>query len=108
MIYSWLRCTLQVEERYIVDLATFSTLHPNNSIYGRAWEDELGAEALASDEPPDEKFNFLVPRVIKAYNLRLKKWFDLEVDRISEVRWNVEAFQNQSSTERPKTSSGPL
>jgi hypothetical protein len=30
---------------------------------------------------------------IKGYNLRLKKCFDLEVDRISEVNWNVEAFE---------------
>lgn len=75
----------------MVDLATYSSLHPYGSgkLVG-----ELGIEALASEEPPDEKFNFLVPREIKGYNLRLKKWFDLEVDRISEVKWNVEAFEN--------------
>ncbi|EXJ71047.1 uncharacterized protein A1O5_06040 [Cladophialophora psammophila CBS 110553] len=49
---------------------------------------------MAKDEPLDEKFSYLLQQEIKGYNLRLKKWFDLEVYRISEVDWNVEAFEN--------------
>ena len=54
--------------------------------------DELGPVALAKYQPPDEVFALLMPLNIKGYNLRRKKWYDLEVDRISDVVWNKEAF----------------
>ncbi|KAF7506315.1 hypothetical protein GJ744_011888 [Endocarpon pusillum] len=82
-----------VEERYMIDFKTYCSLHPNN-VFQRSSLDELGDDAMAKDEPPDEKFSYLLPTTIKGYNLRLKKWFDLEVDRISEVKWNVEAFES--------------
>ncbi|KAK5271709.1 hypothetical protein LTR96_003536 [Exophiala xenobiotica] len=81
-----------VEERYMIDLKTYCSLHSNN-IFAKPLLDELGADAMAKNEPPDEKFSYVLPPNIKGYNLRLKKWFDLEVDRISEVNWNVEAFE---------------
>ncbi|ERF77115.1 hypothetical protein EPUS_07656 [Endocarpon pusillum Z07020] len=81
-----------VEERYMIDFKTFCSLHRNNN-FPESSLDELGDDAMAKDEPPDEKFSYLLPPTIKGYNLRLKKWFDLEVDRISEVKWNVEAFE---------------
>ena len=56
--------------------------------------DELGPEAMARDEPPDDQFELLLPLKIKGYNLRRKKWFDLMADRIFDVTWNKEAFQN--------------
>ena len=49
---------------------------------------------MARDEPPDEQFELLLPLKIKGYNLRRKKWFDLMADRIFDVTWNKEAFQN--------------
>ncbi|KAK5458466.1 hypothetical protein LTS15_004548 [Exophiala xenobiotica] len=81
-----------VEERYMIDLKTYCSLHSNN-IFAKPLLDELGADAMAKNEPPDEKFGYVLPANIKGYNLRLKKWFDLEIDRISEVNWNVEAFE---------------
>lgn len=83
---------MKVEERYMIDLKTYHSLHPNKN-FSKPLVDELGVDAMAKDEPPDEKFSYLLPPEIKGYNLRLKKWFDLEVDRISEVNWNVEAFE---------------
>lgn len=83
----------KVEERYMIDLKTYHSLHPSN-IFPKPLVDELGVDAMAKDEPPDEKFSYLLPPEIKGYNLRLKKWFDLEVDRISGVNWNVEAFES--------------
>ena len=75
----------------MIDLKTYRNLHH----YGKqGLRDELGPEALARAVPPDEKFELLLPPKIKGYNLRLKKWFDLVADRISDVKWNKEAFQN--------------
>ncbi|KIV87674.1 hypothetical protein PV11_03205 [Exophiala sideris] len=83
-----------VAERYMIDVATYGSLHSDSSVSRSHLLDELRAEAVGKDEPPDETFYFLFPAEIKGYNLRLKRWHDLEVDRISEVVWNVEAFQS--------------
>ncbi|CAM1508910.1 Fc.00g026490.m01.CDS01 [Cosmosporella sp. VM-42] len=48
---------------------------------------------MTRGEPPDEQFQLLLPPAIKGFNLRRKKWYDLVADRITEVKWNKEAFQ---------------
>ena len=78
----------------MVDYKTYRSLHPDNASLRNHLKDELGPEAMARDEPPDEQFELLLPLKIKGYNLRRKKWFDLFADRISDVKWNKEAFQN--------------
>ena len=78
----------------MVDLKTYRSLHPGNKLGQRELKDELGLEALARAVPPDEQFELLLPLKIKGYNLGIKKWFDLVADRISDVKWNKEAFQN--------------
>ena len=79
----------------MIDLKTYSSLHKENVYPSRtSLMDELGPEAMARDEPPDEQFVLLLPLKIKGYNLRRKKWFDLMADRISDVTWNKEAFKN--------------
>ncbi|KAE8380481.1 P-loop containing nucleoside triphosphate hydrolase protein [Aspergillus bertholletiae] len=50
----------------------------------------------------DERFQYLLPPLIKGYNLRRKAWNDLAVDRISDVRWNREAFHSPVIEERAK------
>ena len=84
----------QVGERYMIDYKTYRVMHPENKALKKELTDELGPEALARNTPPDEQFELLLPLNIKGYNLRRKKWFDLVADRISDVRWNKEAFQN--------------
>ena len=55
---------LQVDERYMIDLKTYSSLHPE-SRYGQAeLRDELGPEVLARDIPPDEQYELLLPMKI--------------------------------------------
>lgn len=76
----------------MIDLKMYRSLHPSDRS-SKPLLDELGVDAMAKDEPPDRQFNYLFPPEIKGYNLRRKKWFDLEVDRISDVKWNVEAFE---------------
>ena len=36
-------------------------------------EDSISVEDMEKDEPPDEKFQYLVPLTIKGYNLRRKQ-----------------------------------
>ena len=75
----------------MIDLMTYRRLHTTSVSNVRI--DELSPDTLARDDPPDEQFMLLFPLKIKGYNLRRKKWYDLLVDRISDVQWNVEAFQ---------------
>ncbi len=75
----------------MIDLKTYHRLHQSQST---SLEDQLGPDAMARDEPPDEKFELLLPLKIKGYNLRRKKWFNLVADRIVDVIWNKEAFKS--------------
>ena len=80
----------------MIDLKTYCSLHPSGYYTTHSTArggEELNAEAMARDEPPDDQFELLLPSKIRGFNLRRKKWYDLAVDRISEVRWNKEAFQ---------------
>ena len=77
----------------MIDLKTYASLHKDlNYSAGHSLKDELGSDAMSKDEPPDSRFELLLPFKIKGYNLRRKKWYDLAVDRISDVKWNTEAF----------------
>lgn len=79
----------------MVDLKTYRSLHGReNHLPGSGLTDEVGPEAMAKDEPPDEYFELLLPLQIKGYNLGRKKWFDLYADRIYDVKWNKEAFES--------------
>ncbi|GAW18962.1 hypothetical protein ANO14919_084460 [Xylariales sp. No.14919] len=86
-----------VDERYMIDLKAYRSLHKNNQYesdrYRKGLVDELGPEAMKRDEPPDEKFEFLLPATIKGFNMRRKKWYDLVPERVREVEWNKGAFQ---------------
>ncbi|RWA11510.1 hypothetical protein EKO27_g3612 [Xylaria grammica] len=85
------------DERYMIDLKAYRSLHKNNQYesagYRSGLADELGPEAMERDEPPDEKFEFLLPATIKGFNMRRKKWYDLVPERVREVEWNKGAFQ---------------
>lgn len=81
----------------MIDHLTYRSLHKDNQYENIGWKkglkDELGSEAMARDDPPDDDFELLLPLTIKGYNLRRKKWYDLMADRVADVKWNKEAFQ---------------
>lgn len=81
---------IQFEERYMVDLKAYRSLHMGN---GSRMQDELGPEAMAKEDPPDDKFELLLPPTIKGFNMRRKKWLDLVAERITDVKWNEDAFR---------------
>lgn len=80
----------------MVDLKAYCSLHKGNE-YGEGpnseLRDELGPEAMARGEPPDDRFELLLPPTIKGFNMRRKKWFDLVAERITDVKWNEDAFK---------------
>ncbi|KAJ5773368.1 hypothetical protein N7457_008264 [Penicillium paradoxum] len=86
------------DDRYIIDMNTYNRLHPgSNDItkrFGNVTRIPLDEQALAKEHPPPGSFTMLMPPRITGFNLRRKKWFDLSVDRISEVQWNKKAFES--------------
>lgn len=92
------------DDRYMVDMAMYYKLHKPTDVWGGAGE--LEPEVMKQDEPPDDGkypgFIFLMPPTIKAFNLKSKKWVDLQVDRIGDVVWNDEAFKSLVIKEKTK------
>ncbi|GES66832.1 ATPase, AAA-type, core [Aspergillus terreus] len=78
------------DDRYMIDMLTFRTLHPHNAISVGRTSDDLSLDVIRDDD----RFQYLLPPLIKGYNLRRKAWHDLAVDRIFDVQWNREAFHS--------------
>ncbi|KAL9085703.1 MAG: hypothetical protein Q9165_007452 [Trypethelium subeluteriae] len=57
-------------------------------------KDDPASELMAKDETPEGDYLLLFPPTIIGYNMRLKKWVDLEVDKFTEVAWNKSSFEN--------------
>ncbi|KAI1654075.1 P-loop containing nucleoside triphosphate hydrolase protein [Daldinia decipiens] len=55
--------------------------------------DDLSPEATKRDYPPSDEFLYVLPSIIKGFNLKKKKWLDLKVDNLGEVVWNETAFE---------------
>lgn len=49
---------------------------------------------MEQDAPPDEAFLYLAQPQTKGFNLRTKKWLDLNIDQIHPVAWNSLAFDS--------------
>lgn len=79
----------------MIDFHTFRKLHPENKSHAILDPVEtMSQKEMDQSEPPDEAFYYLVPLHTKGFNLRTKKWLDLNMDQISLVSWNQEAFDS--------------
>ncbi|RAH40814.1 P-loop containing nucleoside triphosphate hydrolase protein [Aspergillus brunneoviolaceus CBS 621.78] len=63
---------------------------------------DLPDHILSQEQCPEHPFPLLLPRVVQGYNLIEKVWIDLEVEHISDVRWNTQAFENLVTEEQTK------
>lgn len=82
-------------ERYMIDMKTYQKIHASNiSLKSSISEFKMTEEEMAADDPPDNQFKYVVPLMMKGFNLRRKKWLDLKVDQISDVQWNKKAFKS--------------
>ena len=77
--------------RYMIDPITYKKLHGNHA---PSLQDDLGPEVFSADKPPSDPFPLLLPATINGFNMRNKKWEELDADRICDVCWNTEAFDN--------------
>lgn len=93
------------DDRYMIDMAMYRELH-KSYVTQTGVDDELEPALMEKDQPPDNDkcpgFLYLMPPSIKSFNLKSKKWVDLQVDRIGDVVWNDEAFKSLVIKEKTK------
>ncbi|KAH7333074.1 hypothetical protein BKA65DRAFT_507096 [Rhexocercosporidium sp. MPI-PUGE-AT-0058] len=95
------------DERFMIDLMTYRELHKAHAEEKKGqvpepFTDDLGSQAMKQENPPDEKFVYLLPLSMKGFNLQRKRWVDLEVDRMYDVVWNKKAFKSLVLEEKTK------
>ncbi|KAF2180739.1 P-loop containing nucleoside triphosphate hydrolase protein [Zopfia rhizophila CBS 207.26] len=56
---------------------------------------------MSKDEPPGDLV-YMVPENIFGFDMQEKNWVDLEVDNISEIQWNKDAFKTLAIKEESK------
>ncbi|PYI06177.1 P-loop containing nucleoside triphosphate hydrolase protein [Aspergillus sclerotiicarbonarius CBS 121057] len=83
-------------ERFMIDFPTYLQLHADDKKRTTTLDvrQEMSPEQMDLDEPPSSPELFLFPSTVVGYNLRRKKWVNLEVDRIREIDWNKAAFES--------------
>lgn len=85
----------KTDERFMIDFPTFQKLHSDNKSYVIHFSvDTMTQAEMEQEEPPDRAFYYLVPLQTKGFNLRTKKWLDLNMDQIGPVVWNEKAFDS--------------
>lgn len=85
----------KTDERFMIDFPTFRKLHSENKSYViHISVDTMTQAEMEQEEPPDKAFYYLVPLQTKGFNLRTKKWLDLNMDQIGPVVWNEKAFDS--------------
>ena len=77
----------------MIDLQTYFKMYPDK-MPGTRLRDELGPEAIASEDPPGGSFVLLLPTNLRGFSLAEKTWKELDVNGISDVEWNNEAFDS--------------
>ncbi|KAI0452893.1 hypothetical protein F5B21DRAFT_515729 [Xylaria acuta] len=86
-----------------MDIRPLEYLHPpEKKTISSDSMDALRPTALEQNDPPNDKFIYLMPLTIKGFNLKRKKWLDLEVDKIGPVIWNKQAFKHLVIKEKTK------
>ncbi|KAH7196524.1 uncharacterized protein B0J16DRAFT_1317 [Fusarium flagelliforme] len=88
-------------ERYMIDFNTYKQLHSDSTNFkttylslGDPERREIDAALMDGDELPEGSESFVFPSTVVGYNLRQKKWHDLQVDCIRPVHWNKQAFKH--------------
>lgn len=95
----------QEGQRFMIDFNTYKELHPSNKYStGISISEWLGKKAYLSTNgsEPTAPDIYLFPTQVPGFDLRRKKWVDLEVDRIRDVTWNEQAFKSLVADENMK------
>jgi Cdc6-like AAA superfamily ATPase len=78
----------------MVDINAYKTLHPGTRHSTTMLHDDFGPQKMARDQPPDGDALLVFEPSITAYNLQEKTWRTLLVDRVTEIVWNKQAFED--------------
>ncbi|KAG8159717.1 hypothetical protein KVR01_010354 [Diaporthe batatas] len=94
-------------ERFMVDFQIYKELHSDSLKFELVYGDingnedsedherrKMSADEMESETPPSEPSIYVFPDIVPGYHLRSKKWVDLEVDRITDVKWNKKSFDS--------------
>nr|RBR00950.1 hypothetical protein FVER53263_01636 [Fusarium verticillioides] len=88
-------------ERYMIDFNTYKQLHSDSHMFKIAYSSlsspnrkEMDATVMECDDPPHGAELLVFPNTIVGYNLRQKKWQDLQIDLMQKVLWNKQAFRH--------------
>ncbi|XXH01512.1 hypothetical protein Hte_007872 [Hypoxylon texense] len=88
-------------ERFMIDFLTYRQLHSDSPFFTKKYlsnnplsRNYMDEGTMRNDEPPPAPEIYLFPDTLPGFNLRTKKWIDLDVDRIQGVKWNKKAFEN--------------
>ncbi|KAG5810806.1 hypothetical protein H9Q74_003957 [Fusarium xylarioides] len=88
-------------ERYMIDFNTYKQLHSDSNKFKATYSSltspnrkEMDAAVMECDDPPDGAELFVFPNTVVGYNLRQKKWQDLQIDLMQKVLWNKQAFRH--------------
>jgi SpoVK/Ycf46/Vps4 family AAA+-type ATPase len=76
----------------MLDFKTYQLVNDKSSI--RSVGRQYISQAFSDEELPEAPHIYLFPVKIIGYKLRTKSWLNLDVDRISEVVWNKQAFEH--------------
>ncbi|KAK1598343.1 uncharacterized protein LY79DRAFT_286389 [Colletotrichum navitas] len=87
--------TTQSNPRYMVDMEMYNTLHSSDDEQEEAptSTQTLAYEVMCRDEPPSGHFLLLLPPTILGFGMHDKKWRTLQVEHISAIEWNKNAFE---------------
>ncbi|KAK8240492.1 hypothetical protein HDK90DRAFT_464095 [Phyllosticta capitalensis] len=84
----------QENARVMIDRQTYKKMHDLGIQVVKDYAGALDAEAMNSDQPPSEDFCLLLPPDTFGYVMRERKWHNVMVEHMSEVRWDKDAFRS--------------
>ena len=95
---------MATSDRYMIDFATYAELEKGSAVVRRIqyYEKERKPAFADKEDVPLVPHTYLFPPQIIGYNLRQKRWVDLDVGSISDVTWNKKAFDQLVIDEETK------
>ncbi|KAF4426998.1 ATPase family AAA domain-containing protein FIGL1 [Colletotrichum fructicola] len=81
--------------RYMIDMEMYKNLHSDDEKHEDSPKSirTLAFEIMCRDEPPSDSFLLLLPPTVPGFGMHDKKWRILQVEHISAIEWNKNAFE---------------
>ncbi|KAL6355939.1 hypothetical protein LRP88_09523 [Fusarium phalaenopsidis] len=93
----------QAGQRFMIDFDTYRELHPSSGYaFHKRDPSRMGKYSPKVDQVPQTPEIYSFPTKVPGFDLRRKKWVDLQVDQIRDVVWNDKAFKNLVADEDMK------